>query len=64
VLGCHIEMTRRPGIDYPVRTTFQPDEPPLEMTTDHLRAVRGALAAAGSNPERITCDDFIIWPAS
>lgn len=64
VLGCHIEMTRQPGVDYPVRTTFQPDEPPLEMTPDHLRAVRDALASAGSNPERITCDDFIIWPES
>ncbi len=27
VLGCHIEMTRQPGVDYPVRTTYQPDEP-------------------------------------
>lgn len=27
VLGCHIEMTRELGVDYPIRTTYQPDEP-------------------------------------
>ena len=62
VLGCHIEMTCRPGVDYPVRTTFQPDEPPLEMTTAHLRAVRAALDDAGPVPVRRRHDDFILWP--
>jgi len=62
VLGCHIEMTTTPGVDYPVRTTFQPDEPPLEMTVDHLRAVRDALRIAGPDPHRMVCDDFILWP--
>ncbi|MBN9613818.1 MAG: MBL fold metallo-hydrolase, partial [Actinobacteria bacterium] len=27
VPGCHIEMTREPGVDYPVGTDFQPDQP-------------------------------------
>jgi hydroxyacylglutathione hydrolase len=62
VLGCHIEMTRQPGVDYPVRTTFQPDEPPLEMTPAHLRAVRAALDEAGPTPARRVHDDFILWP--
>ncbi|MHA7240528.1 MBL fold metallo-hydrolase [Arthrobacter sp. TMS1-12-1] len=62
VLGCHIEMTGTPGVDYPVRTTYQPDEPPLEMTVDHLREVRSALDAAGPEPTRRVCDDFILWP--
>jgi glyoxylase-like metal-dependent hydrolase (beta-lactamase superfamily II) len=44
VLGCHIEMTRAPDQDYPRGTTHQPDEPPLEMTPDHLRRLRDALA--------------------
>ncbi|MGW0772628.1 hypothetical protein ACWD01_03010 [Streptomyces sp. NPDC002835] len=30
--------------DYPRGTTHQPDEPPLEMTPDHLRRLRDALA--------------------
>lgn len=62
VLGCHIEMTTTPGVDYPVRTTFQPEEPPLEMTVDHLRAVRAALRDVGPSPARHVCDDFILWP--
>ncbi len=62
VLGCHIEMTRQPGADYPVGTTYQPDEPPLEMSPGHLLAVRDALAAAGPGPVRYADRDFILWP--
>ncbi|WP_369229853.1 MBL fold metallo-hydrolase [Streptomyces sp. R21] len=60
VLGCHIEMTRQPGRDYPVRTTYQPDEPPLEMTPDHLRAIRAAIETVGERPGQHTFDDFVI----
>jgi hydroxyacylglutathione hydrolase len=62
VIGCHIEMTTTAGVDYPVMTTFQPDEPPLEMTVEHLRAVQSALREAGPRPVRHVCDDFILWP--
>ncbi|MFG3583143.1 MBL fold metallo-hydrolase [Streptomyces sp. NPDC047990] len=60
VLGCHIEMTREPGQDYPVRTTHQPDEPPLEMTTAQLRAVRAAIDTVGDRPGRHVFDDFVL----
>lgn len=60
VLGCHIEMTRQPGQDYPVRTTYQPDEPPLEMTTAQLRDIRTAIDAVGDRPGRHVFDDFVI----
>ncbi|WP_059019462.1 MBL fold metallo-hydrolase [Mycobacterium sp. M26] len=62
VIGCHIEMTRQPGVDYPVRTTYQPDEPPLEMAVEHLYAVRAALREVGPEPARRAFDDFILWP--
>lgn len=62
VIGCHIEMTRGAGIDYPVRTTYQPDEPPLEMTVAHLHAVRAALDEVGPEPALRVFDDFILWP--
>lgn len=62
VLGCHIEMTRTPGVDYPVRTTYQTDEPPLEMGVQHLRAVRAALDAIGPRPAVRAFDDFVVWP--
>ncbi|RDH80380.1 MBL fold metallo-hydrolase [Mycolicibacterium moriokaense] len=62
VIGCHIEMTRQPGVDYPVRTTYQPQEPPLEMTVAHLHAVRAALDEVGAEPALRVFDDFILWP--
>jgi len=62
VMGCHIEMTTVPGVDYPRLTTYQPDEPPLEMTVEHIRAVQTALRDAGPDPVKYVCDDFILWP--
>ncbi|MFF2073979.1 MBL fold metallo-hydrolase [Kitasatospora sp. NPDC058162] len=62
VLGCHIEMTREPGVDYPIRTTYQPDEPPLQLTVDHLHRIRAALTELGDRPRRHALDDLILWP--
>jgi hydroxyacylglutathione hydrolase len=60
VLGCHIEMTTTPGVDYPIRTVYQPQEPPLEMTVDHLRDLRRADDEVGDQPGRYVYSDFII----
>jgi hydroxyacylglutathione hydrolase len=60
VVGCHIEMSSTPGVDYPVRTTYQPDEPPLELTVDHLHQIRQALDANGNRPGRYVLPDLII----
>jgi len=60
VLGCHIEMTTEPGVDYPIRTTFQPDEPPLEMTVGHLHDLRRAIDEVGDRTGRHAFADFII----
>ena len=65
LLGCHIEMTRQPGVDYPIRTTYQPDEPPLEMAPGrHLRAIRAAIDSmrGNENVTRAVFDDFVICP--
>jgi hydroxyacylglutathione hydrolase len=61
VLGCHVEMTRRPARDYFPGCRYQPDEPPLPMTTAQLRAVRDAavLVAHRSGVHRF--DDFIVY---
>jgi hydroxyacylglutathione hydrolase len=61
VMGCHIEMTTKPGRDYPVGSKYQPDEPPLQMTVAHLVAVRDAARAAAGKPGVHTSDDFIIF---
>ncbi|MCT9930417.1 MBL fold metallo-hydrolase [Planotetraspora sp. A-T 1434] len=63
VLGCHIEMTTEPGVDYPIRTTYQPDEPPLQMTVDQLRDIRAAIDEIdrnGGTPGRHVFPDVII----
>ena len=60
VLGCHIEMTTTPGVDYPVRTTYQPDEPPLEMSVDQLRQVQAAAHGLDGTLGSFPYDDFII----
>ncbi|WP_223243542.1 hypothetical protein [Streptomyces sp. CBMA123] len=62
VLGCHIEMTREPGVDYPIRTTYQPEEPPLQLTVGHLHRIRAAVAELGDRPRRYALDDLILCP--
>jgi hydroxyacylglutathione hydrolase len=61
ILGCHIEMTNEPGTDYPIRTTYQPDEPPLQMTTRQLREIRAAIDEVGERPGQHVFADFIIY---
>jgi hydroxyacylglutathione hydrolase len=60
VLGCHVEMSRTPGRDYPMGARYQPDEAPLPMTVDQLRAVRDAAHAADGKPGVHVHDDFIM----
>ncbi|WP_189133217.1 MBL fold metallo-hydrolase [Wenjunlia tyrosinilytica] len=62
VLGCHVEMTRQPGVDYPIRTTYQPDEPALQMTTGHLHEIQAAVREMGDRPSRRAFPDFVICP--
>lgn len=61
VLGCHIEMRRTPGRDYKIRTTYQPDEPPLEMTVAQLRDVLRAVERIDGQPGVHVFDDFIVF---
>jgi glyoxylase-like metal-dependent hydrolase (beta-lactamase superfamily II) len=61
VMGCHIEMTRTPRRDYPVGTTWQPDEAALPMTVEQLVAVRDAATAAARRRGRHVFDDFIVF---
>jgi len=56
----HIEMTDTPGIDYPVGTTWQPDEPPMRMTLQMLdQAVQATTEI--SEPGIYKYDDFLIY---
>jgi hydroxyacylglutathione hydrolase len=60
VMGCHIEMTRQPGRDYPLGCSYQPDEPPLQMTVQQLTAVRDAARSVAGKPGAHAFDDFLI----
>src|SRR5258708_37517982 len=61
VMGCHIEMTKTPGRDYPIGTLYQPDEAPLQMTVAQLVAVRDDTRAAAGKSGVHVFDDFIIY---
>ena len=61
VLGTHIEMSSSPNIDYPIRTTYQPDEHQLPLSVDDILTLRDALEESDS-PERIPLGSFIVWP--
>jgi len=62
LLGCHIEMTTTPGSDYPAGWSYQPDEPPLELTTDHLGQIHATLKAHDYQPDRYVLPQMIITP--
>jgi len=62
VLGNHIEQTRTPYIDYPVRTVYQPDEHVLELGRAHLLELNDALHASGGGTTRVMLREFTIWP--
>ena len=69
VLGCHIEMSTTPGKDYLIGSTYQPDEPPLQLSVEHLRALQRMLADNSDQPgsppfgeiRTYPHDDFIVW---
>jgi glyoxylase-like metal-dependent hydrolase (beta-lactamase superfamily II) len=62
VLGAHIEMTDKPGVDYPVRTTFQPEEHELAMTPGNILELHDAISKMGDMPVREVHKDFIVYP--
>jgi glyoxylase-like metal-dependent hydrolase (beta-lactamase superfamily II) len=64
LLGCHIEMTTTPGEDYPAWCTYQPDETPLELTTEHLDQIQATLKTHRLQPGRYVLPQMIITPVT
>jgi hydroxyacylglutathione hydrolase len=62
LLGCHIEMTTTPGVDYPMSCTYQPDETPLELTPEHLSQIHSTLKTHDLQPARYVLPQMIITP--
>ena len=62
-LGAHIEMTRKPGIDFGHEAPSHPDEHPLELPASAIGDLKAGLKAPLDQPDsRQVHDHFIIVP--
>lgn len=64
VLGCHIEQSATPFVEFPVGTTYQPNEHRLELTRAHLLELDDALHTLGPDLRRYAVRDFTIYPVT
>jgi hydroxyacylglutathione hydrolase len=62
IVGCHIEQSSTPFVDYPVGTQYQPREHTLELSRGHLLELLAGLEAMKGKPQRTFFRDFTIWP--
>lgn len=60
VLGCHVEMQRKAGRDYPLGATYQPAERVPQLTPAELTAMRDTVAAVGGRPGIHRFADFVL----
>jgi hypothetical protein len=63
ILGCHIEQSSTPYLDYPVGTMYQPHEHELSLSRGHLIELNEGLKKLHGVPARVAYRDFTIWPA-
>lgn len=61
IMGAHIEMKRQSASYYPIGTTYQPDEPKLDLTVKSLHRLNAELKKS-DKPVELVFDDFIIKP--
>jgi hydroxyacylglutathione hydrolase len=61
ILGCHVEMSIYPKLDYLIRSSYQPYERPLQMTVNQLYSLRSAIEQIDGKPGIYAFDDYIIY---
>ena len=61
VLGAHIEMSASPFRDFPLGSTWHPDEAALPLRVGDLYAIRDAAAVIAGRPGAHRYANFIIW---
>ena len=61
IVGCHIEQSRTPYLDYKIGSKYQPDEHSLDVGRGELLELNEALSHMKA-PVRIAFRDFTIWP--
>jgi hydroxyacylglutathione hydrolase len=62
ILGCHIEQSSTPYVDYPTGTVYQPNEHSLELGRAHLLELMAALESLNGKPAKIFLRDLTIFP--
>ncbi len=62
VLGCHIEQSATPFVEFPIGSMFQPNEHRLELTRGTLLEIDDAMQAMGANVKRYALRDVTIYP--
>ena len=62
ILGCHIEESSTPFLDYRIGTKYQPQEHVLELSHAHLVELNEALKSMHGHVVRYAERDFTIWP--
>ena len=61
VVGCHVEQSSTPFVDYPVGTAYQPHEHLPELSRAHLLELLAGLEAMHGKPERAFFRDFTMF---
>lgn len=64
ILGCHIEETSTPFLDYPIGTIYQPQEHRLELSRGALLELEDALKSLHGTSRRMALSDFSLWPVA
>ena len=64
LLGCHIEQTDTPYLEYPIGTIYQPDEHELEMNRGVLLELKAAYETMQPEFNRYALRDVTIYPTN
>lgn len=62
ILGCHIEQSTTPFVDYPVGTVYQPHEHSLELGRATLLELLAGLESMKDQPKKLALRDITIAP--
>lgn len=62
ILGCHVEQSSTPFVDYPVGTVYQPHEHPLELSRGNLLELMAGLENMKDQPKKLALRDITIAP--
>lgn len=62
ILGCHIEQTETPYLDYPMGTIYQPHERALELSRGDLLDLKEGLASLHGKAAKLALPDVTVWP--